>query len=88
MMKSKNLKKQLILCLLFLFVMSFAACSSGETAEINTAELDAARDAAASAQATADAAVAALEAAATGDEEARADLEAQLAEAEAAVADA
>ncbi|MEZ4645632.1 MAG: extracellular solute-binding protein [Chloroflexota bacterium] len=88
MMKSKNLKKQLILCLLFLFVMSFAACSSGETAEINTAELDAARDAAVSAQATADAAVAALEAAATGDEEARADLEAQLAEAEAAVADA
>lgn len=70
-----------LVCALFL-----AACTSSGGAEVDTAELDAAQEAAANAQATADAAVAALDAAAEGDEAARATLEAQLAEAQAAAA--
>lgn len=84
-MKSKTFKKLTIFFLLGLFMVSLAACSAEGTPEIDTAELDAARDVAANAQATADAAVAALEAAAAGDEEAQAALEEQLAEAQAAL---
>ena len=84
-MKSISLKKMLVLLVLLLFTLLFVACSSGTVPEIDTAELDAAKDAATNAQATADAAVAALEAAAAGDEEAQAQLEAQLAEAQAAL---
>lgn len=87
-MKSQNLKKRRwIIVVLFLFAMAFVACSTGETV-IDTAELDAAREAATNAQATADAALTALQAAAAGDEEAAASLEAQLAEAQAALAEA
>jgi putative aldouronate transport system substrate-binding protein len=87
-MKSAKLKKQFVLFMLVLFTLSVVACSSGGAPEVDTAELDAAKEAAASAQATADAALAALEDAAAGDEEAQAELEAQLAEAQAALEEA
>ncbi|MBK8905818.1 MAG: extracellular solute-binding protein [Anaerolineaceae bacterium] len=85
MMKGKKPAKQFILILLFLLLVSFVACTGGETLEVDSSQLDAAQEAAASAQATADAALAALEAAASGDEDARAALEAQLEEAQAAL---
>ncbi len=84
-MKGKKLKNQFVLLVLFLFVMSIVACSPSAPAEVDTAAVDAANEAAANAQATADAAVAALEDAAAGDEEAKAALEAELAEAQAAL---
>jgi putative aldouronate transport system substrate-binding protein len=87
-MKSKKFMSRLVLVLLLLVMALFVACSSGGTAEVDTAALDAAKETAANAQATADAAVAALEAAATGDESAQADLEVQLAEAQAALEEA
>lgn len=88
-MKRKNSRKPVgfMIVLLLLCSLLLAACSSG-SAEVNTAELDAAREAAANAQATADAATAALAAAAAGDAEARAELEAQLTEAQTALEDA
>jgi len=70
--------------MLILSALLLAACTPASV-PVDTAELDAAKEAAANAQATADAALAALEAAAEGDEEARAQLEAQLAEAQAAL---
>ena len=87
-MKSKKYKSRLVLALLLLFTTLFVACSGGETAVIDTAELDAAKETAANAQATADAALAALEASAAGDEAAQAELESQLADAQTALADA
>lgn len=87
-MKSKKLKNKLVFLLLFLFTLSLVACSTGDTPEVDTAELDAARDAAADAKATAEAALAELEAAAAGDEEAQTALEAQLAEAQTALEEA
>lgn len=87
-MKSKRLKKQFVLLVLFLLTLSFAACSTSGTPEIDTAELDAAKEAATSAQATADAAVAALADAAAGDEEAKQALETELAAAQAALEEA
>ncbi len=88
MMKGKKYAKKLSLFLIFLLIVSIVACTGGETAGIDTSQLDAAQAAAANAQATADAALAALEAAASGDEEAQAALEAQLAEAQAALEEA
>lgn len=88
-MKNKKLNQFLLALLLLLGALLVVSCSadSGETAVVDTAELDAAKEAAANAQATADAAVAALQNAA-GDEAAQADLEAQLAAAQAALEDA
>lgn len=69
---------------LILSTLLFAACSSG-VPQVDTREIDAAKEAAANAQATAAAAQAALEAATEGDQAARAELEAKLAEAQTAL---
>jgi putative aldouronate transport system substrate-binding protein len=87
-MKNKKMNSwksiRLAALMLILSTLLFAACSSG-VPQVDTAELDAAKEAAANAQATADAAQAALEAATEGDQDARAELEAKLAEAQAAL---
>lgn len=92
-MKRKTRKgSQLVTLLLVVLALLFTACSTGGTEEsvptVDTAELDAAEEAAANAQATAEAAQAALEAAAEGDEAAQATLEAELAAAQAALEEA
>ncbi len=83
-MKSKKIIWFAVLVLI-LSALLVAACGPAAAPTVDTAEVDAANEAAANAQATADAALAALEAAAEGDEQARADLETQLEEAQAAL---
>lgn len=78
--------------LLVVLALLFTACSTGgeevTAPTVDTAELEAAQEAAAAAQATAEAAQAALEAAAEGDEAAQATLEAELAAAQTALDEA
>jgi putative aldouronate transport system substrate-binding protein len=84
--KMNNWKRvRLAALLLILSSLLFPACSPSAPPTLDTAQVDAAKQAAANAQATADAAQAALKAAAEGDEQARAELEAKLAEAQAAL---
>ncbi|GAB4529671.1 MAG: hypothetical protein Kow0063_06960 [Anaerolineae bacterium] len=87
-MKNKGMKYwkriRLAVLLLVLSALLVSACAPAAP-PADTAQLEAAKQAAANAQATADAAQAALEAAAEGDEKARAELEAKLAEAQAAL---
>ncbi|MBE7555155.1 MAG: extracellular solute-binding protein [Anaerolineales bacterium] len=87
-MKSKKMNNwktaRFVALMLILSALLFAACSSG-VPQVDTAEMDAAKEAAADAQATAAAAQAALEAATEGDQAARAELEAKLAEAQTAL---
>ncbi|GIK36518.1 MAG: hypothetical protein BroJett011_03510 [Chloroflexota bacterium] len=87
-MKSKKMNNwktaRFVALMLILSSLLFAACASG-VPQVDTAQIDAAKEAAANAEATAAAAQAALEAATEGDQAARAELEAKLAEAQTAL---
>lgn len=83
-MKSTSARKFLALSVAVLLLALLAACGGTTPTAVDTAELDAAREAAGNAQATAEAAMAALSEAGADDAEALAALEAEVAEAQAA----